>query len=254
MTQVTARGSSGLRTDEMPRPTREQRVARGKAARAEVPRSSHAEFKPAAGRPDPVTLLESQDASRVPELLPDPVRADGRLRLHVLPRRRPAHGERPGRHPADRADRPGLRRRAPVQLRRVRLAGAEPRLRHQRLRRDPARAVGVGRQAARGEPGDRRAGQRLLHEGAAGDRAGGGVGVPARDAGVRRPHRARGLVRPRRRRPRSSPGSDRTLSAAAAQDARPQSRQGADQGQPRGARPLRRRPTAAGRRSSATRR
>ncbi|GAA1272182.1 DUF2252 domain-containing protein [Pseudonocardia aurantiaca] len=70
MTQVTTRGSGGLRTDAMPRPTREQRVARGKAARAEVPRSSHAEFKPAARRPDPVTLLAAQAASRVPELLP----------------------------------------------------------------------------------------------------------------------------------------------------------------------------------------
>ncbi|HEY6422730.1 MAG TPA: DUF2252 domain-containing protein [Pseudonocardiaceae bacterium] len=58
------------RPDEVPRPTREQRVARGKAARAEVPRSSHAEFAPGPGRPDPIELLESQAASRVPELLP----------------------------------------------------------------------------------------------------------------------------------------------------------------------------------------
>jgi uncharacterized protein (DUF2252 family) len=46
------------------------RAARGKAARAETPRDSHAGFRPAAGRPDPVSLLESQGASRVPELLP----------------------------------------------------------------------------------------------------------------------------------------------------------------------------------------
>jgi uncharacterized protein (DUF2252 family) len=59
-----------MRTDEVPRPTREQRIARGKAARADVPRSSHAEFTPAARRPDPVTLLADQAASRVPELLP----------------------------------------------------------------------------------------------------------------------------------------------------------------------------------------
>jgi uncharacterized protein (DUF2252 family) len=46
------------------------RAARGKAARAGAPRDSHAGFQPAADRPDPVSLLESQAASRVPELLP----------------------------------------------------------------------------------------------------------------------------------------------------------------------------------------
>jgi uncharacterized protein (DUF2252 family) len=47
-----------------------ERAARGKAARAAVPRDSHAVFHPAADRPDPVSLLERQAASRVPELLP----------------------------------------------------------------------------------------------------------------------------------------------------------------------------------------
>jgi uncharacterized protein (DUF2252 family) len=70
MTQVTARRGRSRRTDEVPRPTREQRVERGRAVRAEVPRSSHAEFKPGARRPDPVSALESQAAARVPELLP----------------------------------------------------------------------------------------------------------------------------------------------------------------------------------------
>ncbi|HEY2205008.1 MAG TPA: DUF2252 domain-containing protein [Pseudonocardia sp.] len=53
-----------------PRPDRRHRTSRGKAARAEVPRSSHAEFTPGPDRPDPVALLESQGAERVPELLP----------------------------------------------------------------------------------------------------------------------------------------------------------------------------------------
>jgi uncharacterized protein (DUF2252 family) len=52
------------------RPTREQRINRGKAARAEVPRSSHAEFSPDRDRPDPLALLMAEDATRVPELLP----------------------------------------------------------------------------------------------------------------------------------------------------------------------------------------
>jgi uncharacterized protein (DUF2252 family) len=47
-----------------------ERVARGKAARAEVPRSSHAAFAPPARRVDPVKLLERQAKTRVPELVP----------------------------------------------------------------------------------------------------------------------------------------------------------------------------------------
>ena len=47
-----------------------ERRVRGKAARAEVPRESHAEWKPSADRPDPVALLESQGAARVPDLVP----------------------------------------------------------------------------------------------------------------------------------------------------------------------------------------
>ncbi len=47
-----------------------ERVARGKAARQEVPRSSHAEYTAGPARPDPVAFLEGQAASRVPELVP----------------------------------------------------------------------------------------------------------------------------------------------------------------------------------------
>jgi uncharacterized protein (DUF2252 family) len=46
------------------------RVARGKVARAEVPRSSHATYEPPRRRRDPLTLLEQQAKSRVPELVP----------------------------------------------------------------------------------------------------------------------------------------------------------------------------------------
>lgn len=48
----------------------DERVARGKAARNEVPRSSHGHWVPASHRPDPITLLEEQARSRVPELVP----------------------------------------------------------------------------------------------------------------------------------------------------------------------------------------
>jgi hypothetical protein len=47
-----------------------ERAARGKAARSEVPRSSHAAYEPAAGRGDRIELLERQAATRVPELVP----------------------------------------------------------------------------------------------------------------------------------------------------------------------------------------
>ena len=47
-----------------------ERAARGKATRAEVPRTSHGDWEPAAHRPDPVELLEEQAQSRVPELVP----------------------------------------------------------------------------------------------------------------------------------------------------------------------------------------
>jgi uncharacterized protein (DUF2252 family) len=47
-----------------------ERAARGKTARAEVPRSSHRSFQPSDNRPDPIALLEQQAASRVPELVP----------------------------------------------------------------------------------------------------------------------------------------------------------------------------------------
>jgi uncharacterized protein (DUF2252 family) len=55
-------GVSGLTTAE--------RVARGKTARAQVPRASHAVFDPPSDRPDPIALLEEQAKSRVPELVP----------------------------------------------------------------------------------------------------------------------------------------------------------------------------------------
>jgi uncharacterized protein (DUF2252 family) len=47
-----------------------ERVARGKAARKEVPRAGHALFEPLPTRPDPVALLERQAKTRVPELVP----------------------------------------------------------------------------------------------------------------------------------------------------------------------------------------
>ncbi|MFI5674452.1 DUF2252 domain-containing protein [Streptomyces cellulosae] len=47
-----------------------ERAARGKAARSDAPRSSHAQFAPHPKRPDPVELIEAQSQARLPELVP----------------------------------------------------------------------------------------------------------------------------------------------------------------------------------------
>src|SRR5215472_12801366 len=54
---------------EVPHFTPSERAARGRSARAECPRSSHAGFELTPGR-DPVAILEAQAPSRVPELVP----------------------------------------------------------------------------------------------------------------------------------------------------------------------------------------
>jgi uncharacterized protein (DUF2252 family) len=45
-------------------------AAQGRAARRRTPRSSHADWEPPVGRPDPVATLAAQDDARVQELLP----------------------------------------------------------------------------------------------------------------------------------------------------------------------------------------
>jgi uncharacterized protein (DUF2252 family) len=51
-------------------PSVEERRAQGKQARERTPRSSHAGWAAASGRPDPVGLLEEQNATREPDLVP----------------------------------------------------------------------------------------------------------------------------------------------------------------------------------------
>src|SRR3984885_13138246 len=66
MVSVTKRDQ----TAPLPHLTVAERVARGKAARAEVPRSSHALFERPPDRVGPLELLERQAEARVPELVP----------------------------------------------------------------------------------------------------------------------------------------------------------------------------------------
>ena len=50
--------------------TLEERRAAGRALRSKVPRSSQAQWAPAADRPDPLSLLEDQNRARLPHLVP----------------------------------------------------------------------------------------------------------------------------------------------------------------------------------------
>jgi uncharacterized protein (DUF2252 family) len=70
MTKGGGLAADGRATAAVPHLTVAERTARGKAARAEVPRSSHAVYEPAATRPNPVELLERQAQTRVSELVP----------------------------------------------------------------------------------------------------------------------------------------------------------------------------------------
>src|SRR3954471_24802779 len=64
---VTRRRAQAGRVEHF---TAAERAARGRAARALVPRSSHAGWEPAPGRRDPVAVLAEQAQTRVPELVP----------------------------------------------------------------------------------------------------------------------------------------------------------------------------------------
>jgi uncharacterized protein (DUF2252 family) len=67
---IRPRRRGGTGRPPVPHLTPRERIARGKAARMEAPRSRHAEWEPWAERPDPIALLEEQATTRVPELVP----------------------------------------------------------------------------------------------------------------------------------------------------------------------------------------
>ena len=54
----------------LPHLSESESKTKGKEARARVPRDSHSDYAPAPDRADPVSLLEEQAATRVPELVP----------------------------------------------------------------------------------------------------------------------------------------------------------------------------------------
>ena len=52
------------------RPTLEERFAAGKALRDTLPREHHAAYAPRPGREDPLRILATQNANRLPQLVP----------------------------------------------------------------------------------------------------------------------------------------------------------------------------------------
>ncbi len=70
-TDVSAtRDGDPSQAGQVEHPTVSERAARGKAQRKLVPLSVHGEWQRSSDRPDPVSLLEEQGTSRVPELVP----------------------------------------------------------------------------------------------------------------------------------------------------------------------------------------
>ena len=143
-----------------------ERAARRQGARARVLPSAAAVGGRRPDRADPVAILERRRTHGCQELLP--IRY-GRMAVSPFTFYRGAAAvmaadlaDDPDLGPAG----PDLRRRPPLQLRRLRRARPPPRLRPQRLRRDAAGALGVGRQAARRELRDRRPRKRLQAQGA----------------------------------------------------------------------------------------
>ena len=168
-----------------PSTPRAERYALGRRLRQRAPRSSLGRWKAPADRTDPVDLVLATNQGRVERLIPVRI---GRMAATPFAFLRgaaaimaedfaglPATGILPG----------DLRRRPPEQLRVLRLAGARPRLRPQRLRRGPPRGVGVGPAPARRERLDGRAAERLGRDAVR------RRGRPLR-AGVPRPPRAPG--------------------------------------------------------------
>ena len=183
---------TGARTDTQ---AASDRRAQGKALRETVPREAHAGWKAPKDRCDPIDLLVESNQGRMLDLIP--IRF-GRMMQSPFTFYRGSASVMAAdlaTTPAIGATRAGLRRRASAELRRLRHAGAADRVRHQRPRRNTAGAVGMGRQAADREHGDRRTISPADRDrGGAGGRVHGAVVSPAHGrlfvhAG------ARGLVR-----------------------------------------------------------
>ncbi len=199
---VLATADSEMFTSLRRRPTsRPERYAMGRALRRQVPRKSLGAWTPPAGRPDPDPVDHGIPRGPAGLADPGPRRPDGHLAVRVPARHRDRDGRRRLRAAGDRHPAGDLRRRAPGQLRFLRLAGGRAGDRPERLRRGPSRKLGVGsapagRQHLGGRPGER------VDRGAV-SRLGAGLRrrVPQRGAFPGRTAAADAQLQPTRRRP-----------------------------------------------------
>ena len=181
------------------RPSVEEREAAGKALREKVPRASHARYQPARRPAGSGVDPRAAERDARAEARAGALCAHARVALRLPARLGGGDGRRPVGHAGDGHAGRGLRRHARLQFRRLRLGRAQSDLRHQRFRRGPSRALGMGPQATGGE----RRGGRALHgrrtrcrpRRRRGDRA----VVPQAHPALRRDGLSRGLVRAHRR-------------------------------------------------------
>src|SRR6185503_10957998 len=68
--KATAPKAAAPRIRRISHPSLDERLVQGRTARDRTPPSSHAGWSPATGRPDPVALLEQQNRTREPDLVP----------------------------------------------------------------------------------------------------------------------------------------------------------------------------------------
>ena len=156
-----AAGQQGESHDRDRAPERRRTKRARKAARAAV--ASVGAHRMDAGIRPSRSRRTARGAGRDPGARPRPRPswADVGLAVHVLSRRGEDHGDGPQGHADRRTERPTVRRRAPLELRCVRISRANTAVRPERLRRDAPRTVRVRREADGGELHDRGAQQRL---------------------------------------------------------------------------------------------
>ncbi len=145
--QVQRETRTGKRRLERPRSIPIRRRAARRRQGAARPDAARRAWRLEVARGSARSGRASARSQRRPDRRTDPVTLlpHGPIALRLLSRRGRNHGGRSGVDPDVRTSRAGLRRRSPDEFRRFRNARAQHLLRHQRFRRNPAGALGVGR-------------------------------------------------------------------------------------------------------------
>ncbi len=126
----------------------DERAAAGKALRDKSPRTQHAIWKKSEARRGSHRPPACGGYRPVAGACADPLRPDAPVTICLLPRDGCGDGRRSGANAHHRHQGAGMRRLPSDELRWLCHAGTQHHLRYQRLRRDIAGSVGMGRQAA----------------------------------------------------------------------------------------------------------